>query len=155
MLLMQEYRQQRKCMAKLTADQLIKKLKKLKKSPITNKDLLDYGHIAVLERKRGFENSEGADGNKWEPLSSATLKTKKSGNSKPLIDSGKLQKATVEVSNDQAIIKIAKSREDISSIHQNGGYNMPARPHWGIYPKAEFKIIKRFMKKVLDALKAI
>ena len=128
-------------MARRTVDQFIHRIKQslseLERD--ANAFLVNAAQIAIDERKKGFMDGKGPEGENWPALSQKTiekksrrhktqriLKKKKGGPtglsssdakpskypSKPLIDTGNMMNATAQFRKNTAIVKMARSRSE-------------------------------------------
>lgn len=175
-------------MPKTDINGLIKKFAKLRNFHFTAQDMRAFADIVKAEREAAFERGEAPDGSKWKELKPETTRRKAGlhtttkvlrrkgisglGRSKqrkvslspekPLIDTGALMIPTVEAKQDEARIKMARSRSDsvwdgkgIGQIHNEGAGKIPKREHWAIYPRAleliedlKEKIFTRFVRSL-------
>lgn len=127
---------------------------RLVRKAITKKDLRDFAHIVIRERKVGMESGLDKDGRSMKKLRSKTVKRKKGKSvspSIPLIGQGHLKTASIKsVDDETAIIIPAKRRRRILAYHEDGSGNLPQRSTWGIFPEARRKIAREFRKRMLQ-----
>lgn len=74
-----------------------------------------------------FADSRGPTGEAWQPLKAATIKRRRQGSSKPLIDTGTLRGSLTAVAGASAIL--VGTNVPYAGFHQFGTVRVPARPY--------------------------
>jgi len=132
-------------------DKLEKKLEKISKIDVTL--LNTIGQKVVTEIKFAFEDERSPFGERWKPLSPATLKRKKG--SKILRESGNL--ATLwRVKVDGNKVKIYNNAEargfKYGRTHQFGSKRVPARPFLPVKDGQMDANLKKILQKLIKSL---
>lgn len=124
---------------------------------IKERDLKDFAHIVIRERRSGIEQGIDVEGHQMKKLNAGTVRRKRKSSisaSTPLVNKGHLKTSRISSSSDE-VVKIvpAKSRRRILKYHEDGNGVLPKRSTWGVYPEAARKIEREFRKRLLKYLK--
>ncbi|MBQ3347578.1 MAG: phage virion morphogenesis protein [Synergistaceae bacterium] len=97
-----------------------------------------------------FDKEQTPDGQKWKPLSPATIKHRKKhhkkGNMKILQDTGELRRSVAYEADDKSV-RIG-SKLKYARTHQFGRGNIPARPFLGVNDPEKLHITSMFRQYV-------
>ncbi len=115
--------------------------------------LKEIGLHMVASIKRNFE--VGGRPKRWKPLSKETIKRRRKGSSKPLVDTGRL-KNSINFKITGRSVEIGPSGDIVyAAIHQFGGRagrghsaQIPARPYL-VFQKEDINYIKEVMDEAL------
>lgn len=84
-----------------------------------------------------FDQSRAPDGTGWEPLKPATVRKRRRGSSKPLVDTGQLRNSITSVALN-ASLRVG-TNVPYAGVHQfGGGRGIPARPFLPISSTGDF-----------------
>ena len=99
-------------------------------------DEMEHVHQMLVEdHEKYFDMEMSPQGNPWAPLSPVTVAAK--GHGTILVDTDEMRRSLVEDSHENHIKEIQPdelfygTRDKKSRKHQDGGGNLPARPHVG------------------------
>lgn len=82
-----------------------------------------------------FQESRSPDGKRWKPLAPATIRQRRQGSSKPLIDTGTLR-ASISARAGKRTVRFG-TNVPYAPVHQFGGEHIPARPFLPVTPGGE------------------
>lgn len=93
-------------------------------SPVLQGSAATLGAVIL----RSFSRSESPLGEKWAPLAQSTVKRRREGSSKPLIDTGNLRgSVATQATKDSVKFGVSGTAAEYGPVHQFGSVRIPRR----------------------------